>query len=271
MAKARGTKRRTGGTNSGSAKGGAKGRTRSGAGKVADSYTHPDQSLLMRPEVGTQSQFRKKKPPQAYRYDSSLSPALDWDAGNGARELGEWLLGVIEQAAALPPPHALPAPAEFLAADGRVVVSVGSLQEAIDQLKRLSRPFLDWTGKAERLSFDVPTLPLFVWLLSEWPRGEAAPSKFYLSSLPPETSVRTLMRLAKLRWRIERDYQEMKGELGLDHFEGRTWQGFHHHAALCAAAHAFLARRRALFPPQPRAVDARRRTTASPTAAAQTT
>ena len=56
------------------------------------------------------------------------------------------------------------------------------------------------------------------------------------------------MRLAKLRWRIERDYQEMTGELGLDHFEGRTWQGYHHHAALCAAAHAFLALRRALSP-----------------------
>jgi len=102
-----------------------------------------------------------------------------------------------------------------------------------------------------------------VWLLSEWPRGEAAPSKFYLSSLPPKTSLRTLVRLAKLRWRIERDYQEMKGELGLDHFEGRTWTGFHHHAALCAAAHAFLALRRALFPPPARAVDARRRAPAS--------
>ena len=102
------------------------------------------------------------------------------------------------------------------------------------------------------------------WLLSEWPRGEAAPTKFYLSSLPPKTPLRTLVRLAKLRWRIERDYQEMKGELGLDHFEGRTWTGFHHHAALCAAAHAFLALRRALFPPTTRAVDTRRRAPASP-------
>jgi len=109
-----------------------------------------------------------------------------------------------------------------------------------------------------------------VWLLSEWPSGEAAPTKCYLSSLPPKTPLRTLVRLAKLRWRIERDYQEMKGELGLDHFEGRTWQGFHHHAALCAAAHAFLALRRALFPPVPRAVDARRRATASAAAPAPT-
>ncbi len=65
-------------------------------------------------------------------------------------------------------------------------------------------------------------------------RGEAAPTKFYLPSLPATTPLRTLVRLAKLRWRIERDDQEMKGELGLDHCEGRTWQGVHHHAALCA-------------------------------------
>lgn len=63
------------------------------------------------------------------------------------------------------------------------------------------------------------------------------------------------MRLAKLRWRVERDYQELKQEIALDHFEGRTWRGFHHHAALCAAAHAFLARRRALSPPEAPAVD----------------
>jgi len=110
-----------------------------------------------------------------------------------------------------------------------------------------------------------------VWLLSEWPAGEVAPTKCYLSSLPPKTPLRTLVRLAKLRWRIERDYQEMKGELGLDHFEGRTWNGFHHHAALCAAAHAFLALRRALFPTVPRAVDPRRRPTASAAPATPTT
>ena len=105
-----------------------------------------------------------------------------------------------------------------------------------------------------------------VWLLSEWPRDEHAPTKYYLSSLPATTSLRTLVRFGKLRWRIERDYQELKGELGLDHFEGRTWNGFHHHVAFCAAAHAFLARRRALFPPASDTVDSRRRAAAPATA-----
>lgn len=93
------------------------------------------------------------------------------------------------------------------------------------------------------------------WLLCWWPHDAPKPCKFWLSNLPADTSMKRLVHLAKLRWRVERDYQEMKGELGLDHFEGRTWRGFHHHAALCAAAHAFLALRRALFPPEPDQVD----------------
>jgi SRSO17 transposase len=111
-----------------------------------------------------------------------------------------------------------------------------------------------------------PSDPL--WLLCWWPEGEPKPAKFWLSNLPAETSIKRLVRLAKLRWRIERDYQEMKGELGLDHFEGRTWRGFHHHAALCAAAHAFLALRRALFPPEQDSVDASTGATSPPASSA---
>lgn len=100
------------------------------------------------------------------------------------------------------------------------------------------------------------------WLLCEWPKGKDGPAKYYLSSLPPNTSLKELARVAKLRWRIERDYQELKGELGLDHFEGRTWRGFHHHTTLCAVAHGFLALHRALSPPEhSRKLDSRRRTT----------
>jgi SRSO17 transposase len=90
------------------------------------------------------------------------------------------------------------------------------------------------------------------WLLSEWPLDEPAPTKYYLSTLPASTSLADLVRLAHLRWRIERDYQELKDEFGLDHFEGRGWRGFHHHGSLCIAAYAFLAAERArLSPPEP--------------------
>lgn len=80
-------------------------------------------------------------------------------------------------------------------------------------------------------------------LLIEWPRGEAVSTKYWLSTLPPTTP------------RIERDYQELKDALGLDHFERRGWRGFHHHASVCIAAYAFLAAERlAYFPPQPLAL-----------------
>ena len=131
-------------------------------GRVAESYRHYEATSPMRPEIGTQPQFRKKRPPATYRYDSSLSPALNWDGQNPGREVAEWLLRLISEAAALPAPHAFEQPRELRAADGAVLATVGSLQEAVDQLRRLGRPLLDWAGKAERLSFDVPTLPLFI-------------------------------------------------------------------------------------------------------------
>jgi SRSO17 transposase len=86
------------------------------------------------------------------------------------------------------------------------------------------------------------------WLLIEWPRDAAEPTKYFLSSLPAATALRELVRVAKLRWRIERDYQELKQELGLGHFEGRSWRGFHHHATLCVAAYAFLLSQRIAAP-----------------------
>lgn len=107
------------------------------ARKTAE-YRH-DEKTPARPDVGTQPQFRKKAPPKTWRYDSSLSPALDWDGANPAREAGEALIADILKA--------------------------GSLEDAkaaAAKLKGLSKPFLNWAGKAERLSFDVPTLPLFV-------------------------------------------------------------------------------------------------------------
>lgn len=88
------------------------------------------------------------------------------------------------------------------------------------------------------------------WLLIEWPLGEEKPTKYFLSTLPETTDLKELVRIAKLRWRIERDYEDLKGELGLDHFEGRSWPGFHHHGALCMAAFAFIAAERIRgFPP----------------------
>jgi SRSO17 transposase len=87
------------------------------------------------------------------------------------------------------------------------------------------------------------------WGLIEWPKSEAEPTKYWFSTLPANTCLTDLVRHAKRRWRIERDYQDLKQELGLGQYEGRGWRGFHHHATLCIAAYGFLIMERAAFPP----------------------
>jgi SRSO17 transposase len=94
------------------------------------------------------------------------------------------------------------------------------------------------------------------WLLIEWPQAEKAesePTQYWISTLPSNTKRKTLVKMAKQRWIIERDYQELKQELGLGHFEGRNWRGFHHHATLCIAAYGFLVAERNRFSPSARA------------------
>jgi adenine-specific DNA-methyltransferase len=123
-------------------------------------YRHPEATSLLRPDVGTQAQFKKKKAPVTYRYDSSLSPVLEWDGQNSARERGEELIARIANAGSdetrlgeLGNPEAR---IEALEAELNKAKAAGR------ELQALSRPFLNWAAKAERLSFDVPTLPLFV-------------------------------------------------------------------------------------------------------------
>jgi SRSO17 transposase len=90
------------------------------------------------------------------------------------------------------------------------------------------------------------------WLLIEWPRGEAEPAKYWIATLPSTTKLKAFIKMAKHRWIIERDYEELKQELGLGHFEGRNWRGFHHHATLCIAAYGFLIAERNRFSPSAR-------------------
>lgn len=110
---------------------------------VADSsqteaYDHKTQESLLRPDIGLQAQFKKQKPPKTYKYDSSLDPAMSWDEGNPARERAEALIRQIQEAK-----------------------TVEEAKAAADMLARMSKPFLNWSGKAERTEFNVPTLPLF--------------------------------------------------------------------------------------------------------------
>jgi adenine-specific DNA-methyltransferase len=142
--------------------------------RTAESYQHPEADSPMRPEVGTQAQFRKKKPPQKYRYDSSLSPSMEWDGQNPGREEGEALLAeardknseIRKLLAALKKidTASLPQPAKeaLKKTIGEIEAALAAGSGSLERLKAVSGPFLNWSGKAERLSFDVPTLPLFI-------------------------------------------------------------------------------------------------------------
>ena len=129
------------------------------AAEPARDYRHA-QDAAARPEAGAAPRFRRRLPPTVLRYDSSLSPALNWDT-SPARDTAAWLLQAIGDAAPLPG-QAFPQPRELRGADGTVLMRVAGLQDALAALKRMQAPFLDWAGKAERAAVTVPALPLFV-------------------------------------------------------------------------------------------------------------
>jgi SRSO17 transposase len=115
--------------------------------------------------------------------------------------------------------------------------------------ERLSSRFARVRVRAARRDFKRSESRAEEWLLIEWPKGEQEPTKYWLSTLPEDITLHRLVYFTKLRWRIERDYQELKQEVGLGHFEGRGWRGFHHHATLCIAAYGFLVSERETIPP----------------------
>ncbi len=128
---------------------------RTGLG-TTEQYRHSTEAV-QRPDVGVQDQFQAKKPPRTYRYDSSLDPALSWDEQR-ERDLGEWLLGLVVRAAKEGEKTVFAEP-QVWAGGG---VRIASLADAAQMLQQISKPFLNWAGKAERHQIQVPTAPLFV-------------------------------------------------------------------------------------------------------------
>jgi len=105
-----------------------------------------------------------------------------------------------------------------------------------------------WHKDKDRWGTGAEVPPREEWLIAEWPKGKSEPTDYWISNLPASTKPGRLARLARLRWKIELDYRQLKGELGLDHYEGRSWLGWYHHTALLTAAHGFLTLER-LRPP----------------------
>lgn len=153
------------------------------------------------------------------------------------------------QPAPNPPPSSMGRPRVRLQRDAtHQPISVRAVAKALSA--RAFRTVVWRQGSAETLSGRFARVRVVAahenrarsaeWLVIEWPRGEPEPTRYWLSTLPEAIAVKDLVDAIKSRWRIERDYLELKQELGLGHYEGRNWRGFHHHASLCIAAYGFL-------------------------------
>lgn len=141
-------------------------------------------------------------------------------------------------------------------APGHTPVSVKALARALPETAYQVITWREGTNESLRSRFAAvrirtaykdywrSTLRPEEWLLVEWPEGDAEPLKYFLATVPADTSLEQLVYVTKMRWRIERDYRELKQEFGLGHYEGRNWRGLHHHATLCIAAYAFLLHQR---------------------------
>ena len=194
------------------------------------------------------------------------------DAGYGVDatlRMGLSDLGIAYVAGVLPntlawKPGARPEPGEGAPKKGRRGNSdILSLKEIALGLKTRAWHTVEWReGTCDVLSSRFARVRVHVahrhltpdrhaeeWLLIEWPSGEPEPTKYWLSTCPKDIAFDELVDLAKLRWRIERDYQELKQEVGLGHYEGRGWRGFHHHITLSIAAYGFLISERETIPP----------------------
>jgi SRSO17 transposase len=196
----------------------------------------------------------------------------DTDFRDGVTELGLPYVVGIQSSTSLWPPGVEPLPPKRWSGRGRPTSLIrrdAEHQPISAKELALSLPKPAWRQITWREGSNAPLVSRFAavrvrpahrdyhrstprpeeWCLIEWPAGEKEPTKYWLSTLPAKTSRRELVDMAKLRWRIERDYQDLKQELGLGHYEGRGWRGFHHHATLCIAAYGFLISERETIPP----------------------
>ena len=172
------------------------------------------------------------------------------------RMLGLTYVAAIQSTPMVWSPGAGPKPGRRLPKAREEDADLVSVKEVALALDKSAWKIIRWReGTAEWLSSRFARVRVRLareaeeWLLIEWPQDANAPAKYWLSNLPADIAFDKLVDIAKLRWRIERDYQELKQELGLGHYEGRGWRGFHHHATLCIAAYGFLISERETIPP----------------------
>jgi SRSO17 transposase len=194
----------------------------------------PKGVLLMDADYGRDSKLRREVAALGLSYVAAIqSSPLLWRPGTGLKPGRK-------------PPKTRGADADLISVKELAM----GLGKKAWQTIRWRQGTADWlSSRFARLRVRLARADADEWLLIEWPTGEKAPTKYWLSNLPEDISFRDLVDITKLRWRIERDYQDLKQEVGLNHYEGRSWRGFHHHTTLCIAAYGFLISERETIPP----------------------
>jgi SRSO17 transposase len=201
-------------------------------------------TVLMDADYGRDSRLRAGITAAGLTYVAAIKPnALVWPPGTGPQRRGKPLNNTGRR----DEPDLISARELALGLPKRAWRTVRWREGSADWLSSRFARVRVRVGHAQA----IPELLAHEWLLVEWPQGEPRPTKYWLSTLPADLSFRRLVDRAKMRWRIERDYQELKQEVGLGDYEGRGWRGFHHHATLCIAAYGFLIAERAAIPPSP--------------------
>ena len=222
-----------------------------------------DLALATKPEIAL-AQIRKAVADGLPRGTVVMDGAYGLDASlrNAITDLGLDYAAATTSATLVFEPGYVPPASHRRRANGTRQRYVISVAEAAASLPAEAWQQITWReGSAEPLRSRFARVRLYAadthtkgqrrteWLLVEWPETEPKPTRYWLSTLPEETTFERLVELAKMRWRIESDYHDLKQEVGLGHFEGRGWRGFHHHATMCIAAYGFLILQRAAFPP----------------------
>jgi len=203
--------------------------------------------LLGDAAYGDNTELRDRLHSERLEYVLSVSPETTVFSGETSFAAPEQRTGPGRRS-----PH--PRPDRDCEAIGRLVARLGerelktvTFRDGPDGRPRKSRFMFvrvhsahHWRAHDQRWSTGAQIPPREEWLIAEWPKGKPAPTDYWISNLPTSTPRGRLARLARLRWKIELDYRKLKGQLGLDHYEGRSWLGWYHHTALVTAAHGFL-------------------------------
>lgn len=217
----------------------------------AATWEIPAAPILGDQAYGDDSKLRERLDAAEHQYVLSVGPAASVFAPETVFAVSERNATIGRSRTRLRPDRDPESIGELIARLGAPCAQIVTFRDGPDGAPVTSRFIFTRVRTLKNWANGATEQPREEWLIAEWPEDREQPTDYWLSNLPADTKPERLARLARLRWKIELDYKQLKGELGLDHYEGRSWLGWHHHTALVTAAHGFLTLER-LHPFRPR-------------------